>query len=218
VSEDELQVVMHIFQKDKSPGLDGWMIEFFLGFYDLLGVDILKVVEESRSGGFMYPSFNSTFISLIPKSDYPISMNDFRSISLYNYINKIIAKIIARGSRRSYQPPFLKRNLVCLKEDRSMKSIGVAQKTLHNLKIKNGKGVVLKIDLSKDYDKVNWIYIRLLLTHVGFEVPFISCIMSCISIVSFFILINGATSPFFHSERGFRQGCTLSPLLFMLIV
>ena len=42
--------------------------------------------------------------------------------------------------------------------------------------------------------------------------------MSSITIVSFSILINGAASPFFHSERGIRQGCSLSPLLFLLVV
>jgi hypothetical protein len=31
VSEEELKEVLHSFQKDKSPGPDGWTIEFFLG-------------------------------------------------------------------------------------------------------------------------------------------------------------------------------------------
>ena len=51
VSKQELLVVMHSFQKGKSLGPDGWPIKFYLGFFDLLGNDILKVVKESRKNG-----------------------------------------------------------------------------------------------------------------------------------------------------------------------
>lgn len=42
--------------------------------------------------------------------------------------------------------------------------------------------------------------------------------MGCISITSFVVLINGEASPFFKAERGLRQGCPLSPLIFLLVV
>jgi hypothetical protein len=42
--------------------------------------------------------------------------------------------------------------------------------------------------------------------------------MGCITSATFVVLINGEPSTFFHSERGLRQGCPLSPLLFVLIM
>jgi len=81
-----------------------------------------------------------------------------------------------------------------------------------------GKGAFMKIDLTKPCDRVSWIYIRLLLIHIGFEVPFVNWVMSYLSSISFIVLINGYASSFFNVERGLRQGCPLSPLLFLLVV
>jgi hypothetical protein len=94
----------------------------------------------------------------------------------------------------------------------------VAHEVLHGLKVKKQKGAIVKIDLSKAYDRVSWLYLRLFLTHLGFEVPFINLLMSCITTTSFVFPINGATSPFFHVERGLRQGFPLSQILFLLVV
>jgi hypothetical protein len=81
-------------------------------------------------------------------------------------------------------------------------TIGVAQEGICSIKRKNLKGVVQKIDLSKAYDHVNWLYIMLLLTHLGFEINFIRWVMRCITTTSFVVLINGSASLFFKVERG----------------
>eukprot|EP00253_Pinus_taeda_P004657 PITA_04657 len=217
VTKEEVEVAMKSMGKDKSPGPDGWTIELFLHFFDQIGDEITEVVEESRLKGEIYKPFNSTFIALIPKKDDLESFEDFRPISLCNCIYKIIAKVIAVRL-----VPILSRNVSMeqsgfLDGRQIHEAIRVAQEVLHTIKQKKKKGVVLKIDLSKAYDRINWLYIRLLLTHLGFSYSFISWIMGCISNVSFAVLINGAASPFIKSQRGLRQGCPLSPLLFLLV-
>jgi hypothetical protein len=83
VTKDELIVVISSFKRDKNPGPDNWMAEFFEYFFDVLGDDLLQVVEEVCSG--------------IPNClmDYPSTFDDFRPISLCNSLYKIIAKVIA---------------------------------------------------------------------------------------------------------------------------
>ena len=96
VAKEDLRVVLHSFQKHKSPRPDGWPAEFFLGFCDLIEDGLIKVIEESRVNGKIFGAFKSNFKSLIPKSANPSSFEEFRPISLCNCIYKIIAKIIAR--------------------------------------------------------------------------------------------------------------------------
>lgn len=94
VTLGELEATLKLFKKYKTLGPDGWTIEFYIGFFEILGEDLLKVIEDCKISGHMYEAFNSTFIVLIPKSDNPGSFDEFRPISLYNCIYKIIAKII----------------------------------------------------------------------------------------------------------------------------
>ena len=81
---------MRSFKKDKIPGPDGCPVELFIHFFDLMGRDLLKVVDCSRKYGRITPSLNSTFLSLIPKKDKPTTFADFRPISLCNLIYKLI--------------------------------------------------------------------------------------------------------------------------------
>jgi len=87
-------LVLKSFAKEKIHGQDGWTVEFFLSYFDLIGNDILEEVEESRRSRSMGRSLNASFLVLIPKVDKPFSFGDFRPITLYNLAYKIITKTI----------------------------------------------------------------------------------------------------------------------------
>eukprot|EP00253_Pinus_taeda_P029650 PITA_29650 len=217
VSKEEVEATIKSMAKEKSPGPDGWSIEIFLHFFELIGAEITEVVEEARKKGEVYSPFNATFIALIPKKEVPESFEDFRPISLCNSIYKIIAKVIENRIKTILSRHISMEQFGFLSGRQIHEAIGVAQEVMHSVRQKNKKGAVIKIDLSKSYDRINWLYLRLLLTHLGFKPAFISWIMGCIPNVSYAILINGAATPFFKGQRGLRQGCPLSPLLFLLV-
>jgi hypothetical protein len=73
-----------------------------------------------------------------------------------------------------------------------------------HLLVRNLRAMVVKVDLSKAYDRVSWLYIRVVLIHLGFSPCFLSWVMNCITSVSFVIHINGASSPFFKPKRRLR--------------
>eukprot|EP00253_Pinus_taeda_P015079 PITA_15079 len=216
VRKEEVESTIKSMEKDKSPGPDGWTVKLFTHFFELIGDELTDVVEESRKKGEIFSPFNATFIALIPKKEDPESFEDFRPISLCNCIYKIIAKTVAVRLKPVLSKCISPEQFGFLDGRQIHEAIGVAQETIHSIRKSNSKGAVLKIDLSKAYDRISWSYLRMLLTHLGFKVEFISWIMGCISNASFAVLINGAASQFFKSQRGLRQGCPLSPLLFLL--
>ena len=65
--EEELDKIVYFFQKGKSPDPDGFTIEFYQGFFELLKEDLLKVVQESQRDRKVLGALYSTFLALVPK-------------------------------------------------------------------------------------------------------------------------------------------------------
>lgn len=81
--------------KDGKPvGPDGFTSNFFHHFWDLIKLEVWKVVEESRTMHWLLPSLNATFMALIPKEEQQNTLEKFRPIALCNVIYKIILKVI----------------------------------------------------------------------------------------------------------------------------
>lgn len=78
--------------------------------------------------------------------------------------------------------------------------------------------MVMKIDLSKAYNMVDWGLLRMILYKIGLGRASVNWIMGCVTNTSMAIIINVKKSSFFKPGRGLRQGCALSPLLFILVM
>lgn len=75
---------------------------------------------------------------------------------------------------------------------------------------------VIKIDISKAFNSVQWSFLLTVLAGLNFLENFITWITKCIELASFSIQINGELAGYFKSKRGLRQGCSLSPYLFVI--
>ena len=51
--------------------------------------------------------------------------------------------------------------------------------------------MALKLDMSKAYDKLEWIFLQWIMEKMGFHPTWVGWIMECIKSVSYSILVNG---------------------------
>lgn len=78
--------------------------------------------------------------------------------------------------------------------------------------------MLIKLDLKKAYDNLNWELLRDTLMQAGFPSSWINIIMNCTTTNEMQLLWNGFPFESFTLMRGIRQGDLLSPYLFVLCI
>lgn len=67
---------------------------------------------------------------------------------------------------------------------------------VHGLRKSDSMGkqfMAIKTDMSKAYDRVEWCFLETLLEKLGFDQIWVRWIMSCVTTVSYTVLLNGQT-------------------------
>lgn len=101
-------------------------------------------------------SINKTFIVLIPKMKHASTFNQFRPISLCNFVCKIVSKLMA-SRLRNLLPKIIFPNQGAFVKGRWIaKNTVIAQELAH--KVKNHKGrhglMLIKVDIKGAYDSL----------------------------------------------------------------
>ena len=158
---------------------------------------IWALVEDSRKYGSVLRALNSNFLTLIPKESGTEDPRKLRLIALCNVIYKIISKVIANRLKPPL-PLIISQEQAGFVEGRQiLDGIILVHETIHSLKVTKTPGMLLKRDLSKAYDKLNWKFLEGILKAFGFAEEWANWIMNMVSSVFFSILVNGTpSSPF----------------------
>jgi hypothetical protein len=219
ISEHEVEVAIKSLKKRKSPGSDGLPSELYLKFPILFKNVLSKVFNECFIEGKLCDSMYNGIITLIykGKGDRSIRSN-WRPITLLNTDYKILTKILY-NRLKVFTPKLVHKNQTCSIPGRNIQDgiFSLYSVIKHSIE-SNENGIILSIDQKSAFDIIEWEFLRNSLIH--FRIPenyrkWFDIIYQENKVNSA-IIMNGYLSKSIDISRGVRQGCPLSPILYIL--
>ena len=217
ISEKECYDAIMSMDCDKTPGTDGLPVNFYRIFWEDIKEVLCAVFNTCFEKGELCPSMKRGIITLLPKKDKDtLYLKNWRPISLLNTDYKIVAKILATRLQKVLpfiihgdQTGFLRNRYIGENIRLFLDSIDFCKKY-------SIKGIVFSIDFEKAFDCVEWNFLDICLSKFGFGDTFKSFVKMMYTNIESCVINNGFSSSVFNLQRGVRQGCPLSPYLFLI--
>jgi ribonuclease HI len=217
VTEEEITNIVWSMDPDKAPGPDGFSIHFYRICWEIIKFDLFRMIRGVFRKAKMGGGTKSTFLALIPKETNPRSFDRYRPISLCNSSYKIVAKLLANRIKPLLQKLISPAQGGFVKGRQILDNVIQIQEALHSSHARKEQGMIIKLDMSNAFDRVNRSFLLKVLEAFGFSHEFLNIIKACIENVWIAPMVNGRPTDFFSATRGLRQGCPLSPFLYILM-
>lgn len=202
--------------KGKSPGIDGLTSEVFYSCWHFIENDFFDILIHFWETCQLYPGFNEGVLKLIPKKADRQRIKDWRPIAMLNTIYKIIAKLLALHLRILLPQLVHERQTGFVPGRQIFENISITCLAIDWIIHNKTEAVLLFLDFEKAFDRVDFSYIWATLSSLGLGGKFLQLVQGLILGAHVKIYMNGRFSSIINIERGVRQGCPLSPMLFAL--
>ena len=217
ISETECQNALRNMKLNKSPGSDGLPVEFYVSFWQ----DVKTLVVESLNEGYEIGELSVTqkrgILNLIFKKEDKTLLSNWRPISLLNTDYKILAHVLANRLKKNIgklvhtdQSGYIKGRNICF-------NIRLIQDVIDYFENGEEEGAIIFLDFQKAFDTVSHEFLMNAFSRYNFGESFKKWVNVIYNKAESCVTNNGWTSKPLSINKGIRQGCPLSALLFLLV-
>uniref|UniRef100_A0A8C5LQL6 Reverse transcriptase domain-containing protein n=1 Tax=Leptobrachium leishanense TaxID=445787 RepID=A0A8C5LQL6_9ANUR len=201
----------------RSPGPDGLSIEYYKTFRSSLLPHLASVFASLQEGSSFHMATTAASITILPKPnrDHTLCAN-YRPISLLNSDLKMLSRVLA-DRLKQFLPRLVHPDQVGFVPNREARD--ATTRILSAIRLAQHQHIpvmLLSADADKAFDRVAWPFLFATLCRMGIGDGFMNWVRALYTRPTARVKVNGALSEPFHITNDTRQGCPLSPLLFVL--
>ena len=167
ITEDELFRILKTFSLNKSPGLDGLPIEFYLKFYVTMKPELCQIFNNSMSFKNLTDSQRRAIIILLYKAGDIHHVSSWRPISLICVDCKIIAKVIS-SRLKGVLNKCISSEQFCCGDKSIVECNNTTRDLLYYCNENHLTGAMINIDLKKAFDSVDHDFLFKIMKKMGF--------------------------------------------------
>ena len=207
-------------KKGKAAGPDGIKNEFLTMAKDSLAPVLTKLFNLCLKTGLTPATWGEGLMHILFKKGDRSDLSDYRGLTVNNTISKLFTTILNdRLSKLAEHVRILgqiqnggRKNM------RATDALFVLRTVLDKASFTNKDFSLCFIDFTKAYDTIPHDLLWEKLKSINVHPQFIKVLMSLYKDNTIKVIINGHKTEEVRLERGIKQGCVLSPLLFLLYI
>ena len=217
ITMEELHEAIKGMKRDSVPGEDGLIVDFYLTFWNVVKDLLFSSLQYAFEVQHMSITQRRGMIRLLPKENRnPLLVSSWRPITLLNVDYKAITKLFAKRLSL-FLPDLIHPDQKGFIKHRTIhENLLDVQAVMTACETEDTEAMLLLLDIQKAFDSIGWDFLRSVLLQYGFPGYFVTWFEIFYTGKELHVLNNGHMSEVIFPSRGISQGCSISPLYFIL--
>lgn len=218
ITEEELSKVIDKASADSSPGPDGLTFRFYKITKNEILPYLTQVLNEIFIKAKLPLSMSNSLINMIPKGNTSTDLpQNLRPITLTNCDYKLFTNILAQRLGPILHQIIGKHQSGFIPGRDIRENILSAQLLIDWLETKRLPSTILLLDWEKAFDRVSHEAIKIVMDKLDVPLPFFNSILAIYTNSQAQVFHSSFKSDKYTSKSGTKQGCPLSPLIFIIM-